>query len=502
MIGRSFIEGDRLMYKVQDQIYKNSPTIDCFDTWAIFRNIISSNIRDGCFNSYVNEENNSTRLPDPSRIQKIRNNYLRKKFKKNCRSLRFQESPSCLFLYHYEDLFKDKLNETLYNRYKDPYYEFLKEHFSTQRIQVFSYPKSTDNNYYHKSSIVYDYLFRESESEILGNISKKNVEFEIKVKAFLDLILQVYRDLEIVDRSISHNQVISYLKEILYWTEFYLVIFRIIQPRSLLSSSYFDSASIYGASAACEMLNIPFIDIQHGCVTSHFLNWKFKSKSMHRFLPSHYLTWNDFQTRYFENQDNQEGYIQPLTGCHMWLKKFQKRDFPHDFEDTLKGIKNTYKKRILFIHQFIEHSWNIKGLKELIEMGDSEWLWLYRFHPMYPDEAKEKIYKSFESYTNVEFETANQCPMYYLFECVNACVTRYSASGFEVESYGIPMIFVDHAAKHYFSDLIDDEKFIFCEDISGICNIIRDLNHSPSTPFPLSVLNEQQLLRSVKSILQ
>ena len=502
MIKRNFFIGDKITYELQDYLYEKSPTIENFDLWAIFRNIISSNIRDGCFEKENNEKGEIIRKFDVSSIQKIRNKYLKHKFKKSLKFSPICDSPSCLFLYHFDDIFKDNINGFLYNRYKDPYYEILDKCFSTKRIQVFSYPNQEEIKYYHKSTVIYDYLFRESEDEILGNIIAHNVDFEARVRDFIELISYAYKTQKIVDRNISYKQVINYLFEILYWKEFYLIIFRNAQPRLLFSSCYFDSPSTYGACAACELLNIPFVDIQHGCVTSHFLNWKFKNKLMHRMLPTYYLTWNDFQTRFFKRNDNQESYIKPQTGCHMWLNKFHKRDFPNKSENNLISFKNKYPKRILFIQQFIEHSWNIKRLKELIEKGDSDWLWLYRFHPLFPDQAKDEIYKSFEKYDNVDFETANQCPMFYLLECMSACITRYSASGFEAESYGVPTIFVDSLAKYYYSDLIDDKKFIFCEDIAGICNIIRNLNHSPSAPFPLSVLNEQQLLRSVKSILQ
>lgn len=501
MVKRNFFDGDKLTYKVQDQVYDKSPTIDRFDLWAIFRNIISSNIRDGCFEKERNATNHPIRNFDVSCIQKIRNRYLKHKFKKSFRNFPKEEKPSCLFLFHYQDIFKDNINGSLYNRYKDPYYEFINKSFFTKRIQVFSYPTPIENKYYHESLVVYDYLFRESEDEILGNIKERNVNFEVEVHSFIELILQVYEELEIEDRIISCKQVMNYLYEVLYWKEFYVFIFRKIQPRLLFSSCYFASPSTYGACAAGELLNIPFVDIQHGCVTSHFLNWKFKSKSMHRILPTHYLTWNNFQTRYFERHDNDEGYIQPLTGCHMWLNKFKKRDFPNGFEKILKSFKSKYKKRILFIQQFIEHGWNISRLKELIEMGDSEWLWLYRFHPLYPDQAKDKIYKSFEKYANVEFETANQCPMFYLLESMSACITRYSASGFEAESYGVPTIFVDRLAKHYYSDLIDNKNFILCEEIPHICNIIKDINNPKIRNYSLTNFDENQLLNTLKELL-
>ena len=56
MIKRNFFAGDKITYKLQDHLYEKSPSVDNFDLWAIFRNIISSNIRDGCFEKENNEK--------------------------------------------------------------------------------------------------------------------------------------------------------------------------------------------------------------------------------------------------------------------------------------------------------------------------------------------------------------------------------------------------------------------------------------------------------------
>ena len=120
---------------------------------------------------------------------------------------------------------------------------------------------------------------------------------------------------------------------------------------------------------------------------------------------------------------------------------------------------------------------------------------------LYPDQAKDEIYKSFEKYDNVDFKTANQYPLFYLFECVNACITRYSASGFEAESYGVPTIFVDSLAKNYYSDLIDDKIFILCEDIPRIINIIKDLEIPQKKINFLPSSEENQLFKTIKSMI-
>lgn len=371
-----------------------------------------------------------------------------------------KNKPELLFVSENNDLYPDMIQKKLFSRYKDPYFYKYSKIISCGKIYI------TDNDisqfcipgikysakflYNFKNLILYFFfLIKRKEFSILIqylNFIKKNetnsVEFNLSDQFFLDLV------------------------DVIFWHLIFIFILKVHNPCYIISSCYFISSSNYGLFAAAKSLKIPSIEIQHGSITSHYRNW-IKCKSRNKLiLPDYYLTWNSKQTEQFIKLKSP---ILPITGNNEWIR----------YSLNNNNFKNpTYKnsvKKYLFIHQYLDHEWNTRRLKLILD-GLVNYQLFYILHPLTSFTSKEYIKEFFKdsSYVTIfESQKINLMKLIYDSDCL---ITRYSASSIEAVDLDTNVLLIDEKSLHYFEDYTKENKMIFLNNIKEIISFLNNLH--------------------------
>ncbi len=461
-------EAVNLTLNIQSELEHLSPSIGNVCLWPVIRNAIYDNLFHGHFASnsdYPNELLKTSKNP----ITLLKSIWCLRKSKILIRNL-YDSKNKHLFIFEPDGVeFNEKIDGKRFNHYKDPYYEALDEYSKVDRLKIIEEPTSFVSNDFHASEETSLYLYKQYKllHKIIFSIRHKKQIKELDL--YISLINKIY-DENNISKKLYFNKIISFISEIFFYISYYTLILKIKSPFSVFTCCYFRSIHSYAIMVASKNLGIPTFDIQHGCITHHFLHWS-KASNEYLFLPDHYITWGDIHEHFF-NKKSPTNQISPLSGFNLWLHKHKRGDIPKP--SCYKINKNLkYKKKVLFIHQWVKHRWNTTSLIELINNCPKDWLWLYRFHPSTEGLMRREIETAFEDIENVEFEESSKLPLPCLLDETDICITRYSATAFDCYDYQTPVVFVDNGALLYFEDIIDGETNHLAVNTDEIVQILK-----------------------------
>ena len=457
-----------LTLTIQNKLESLSPSISNINLWPVLRNAIYDNLFHGHFSPNAGHPNTPEKS-SKSPVSFLKGIWCYIKSKNLIKNLK-KSNNKHLFIFEPDGVeFKEYFREKKYNHYKDPYFEAINKYSQADRLKIIQEPISAEKIDFHSSEETSLYLYNQYNS--IHNIFFKFFHRKIlrEINNFIYSINEIYDELNI-SKNLDYSKFIYFTSDIFFYIKYYIYLLKIKSPISVFTCCYFRSIHSYAIMVASKHLGIPTFDIQHGCITHHFLHWNRKN-IRYKFIPDYYVTWGEIQTSFF-NKVSDTNQIKPISGGNLWIQKYKNNEIKIP-KINIINTNNKYDKKILFIHQWVKHQWNTSKLIELINKCPQNWQWLYRFHPSTDASMASEIQTAFKGIKNIEFEESTNLPLPCLLEETDFCITRYSAAAFACFDYQTSVVFVDKGALLYFEDFIDDRKNHLVESTEEIIKILK-----------------------------
>lgn len=331
---------------------------------------------------------------------------------------------------------------------------------------------------------------------------------EVKnIQSFIDLILfksivlkkQMIKDLENFDEFVNyienlskkHGFSISFLKnlekrilKIESLITFFEATLKKIKPSLGFVVCYYSDTTM-AFIAACKLLNIKVVDIQHGVQTGDHPAYSFWGKIPQEgfdLLPNYFWCWG--KTEFSEFVKWKTPNHLPLKGgnpfLNIWLN--QDSEIGKVYDRKLEFIEKDNKPIILLTLQFsIEQINLIKHIIDVIRQTQEEFNWWIRLHPSLISQQKDFEAYFFSNKINIyQLGIPSKLPLYSLLRKANAHITHSSSTVIEAANFGIKSIITSPLGVELFQNIIQQkmavgvyEKENIIVEIKNIINQLR-----------------------------
>lgn len=228
---------------------------------------------------------------------------------------------------------------------------------------------------------------------------------------------------------------------------------------------------------ACRMVGIPGIDIQHGLAgengSATYVKWSNIPDKGFNTMPTHFWCWTvkdrDCVNEWLEKTNNRNHYAFLGGNCLDLLCSMPEL---HDaWQSKIKNYLCDKRIKVLLTLQtgFKLPSWMIDCIAQT--QGTIEWL--VRKHPAFDDTQKEFLDRII-IYSNVEVDTASQCPLPILFTVVHFHVTSHSAVVNDAMRHGIKSAVISKYGLNYFEQQISVGDCFYAPNEIALVKLIND----------------------------
>ncbi|MCU7834979.1 MAG: capsular biosynthesis protein [gamma proteobacterium symbiont of Taylorina sp.] len=396
----------------------------------------------------------------------------------------------CLFL-STPYIHRDEYDNKKYCTELDPVYEAIQA--SSYRVEKFVLD-SDNQDYYHM-----DYSLDIATTIRHNILSLQNINPK-RIENFLQLS-NVVKKLTGNKLILNEDYFILMIKQIISAYECYKLLFKAMNPRTILFSCYY-SENVMGLIWASRDLNIKTIDLQHGGQGN--LHWMYSSwmsvpKDGYKLLPNYFFNWSVADADEINRWAAKTPQHTALVSGNLWLKKWlssDNRNYYHYSSKEKKFVFETlskYQKVILItandiMPPFPEH------LLQAMRENTKNWLWIIRLHPLQRKGIKYRKMREIlaeNNISNIDLDYANSLPLYILFQHIDKHLTYFSTAACESIAFHINTAVVSTIGFTDFSKLIKKGILIKAQTASEISRFIKQDTQNKMKKEQINYLFEQ-----------
>lgn len=457
----SFIESS---FNLERFVYKN------INMWPLVRAQIGFDLSFGRKNPVANQFKRKQTIGDLVKMPYRRTKLFsaKRKFFESVKSLKSDVQ----ILAYPHTFFKDKIDDKLYSRYIDPYYEVLKSEYPSLNRMGFKEKEGEEYNFYYPNqendlTCFRNYIELKNYLDSFSNYHKQEIERINTVFAELNEI--VFEKFAIRP---FNSALIIFFEELLNSKEYFDCLFGKSNVKIIFLDCFYDPFRM-GMIASAKNFGIKVIEIQHGGAEDNVYVPYLKHDIDYSILPEYLWCWSESDRALMLRHNGDFKYLRPFIGGNMWLKKYlrnENKDQSSNFGDYFKDLRRKYEKIVLITLQpvFISD----KVIEHVVLNAPQNYFFLVRYHPFNTDEEKENFKARLKSRDNFETDIAGQVSLFQLFKEVDFQLTHSSTTAMEALAFGLPTAICSEYGYDFYKDQINDGAIMFSTDSSAILNFI------------------------------
>jgi len=380
--------------------------------------------------------------------------------------------------------FRSSIDGIWYSRFCDPLVDELK----SMNLKTLSLDYLIGDNEYRYPEYKQSIHIQNHLNYVLSrNNENENIEYNlVGFKAFLYKLKTLKIKTKLNVPSFSFESVINDYILIRRWSDYFKMIFLNVKPKIGFVSVYQNHIG-YAFCLACRECGVVSVDIQHGL---HFENpvyvrWNKIPKNGYELVPNYFWCFDKMYVDMIKNWTKNISEIHnAVDGGNTWIEMCLKDDkkllknIDIDVKEKLSWmLSKTNCVNILYTHTSPGKIPDI--VLKAIKSSPDNWNWLIRFHPMTPQDDKNRDINLLKSIgnSNIEYKFSTELPLLGLLSLSDVNVTLGSSTTEEATHFGVPTILLD--SNPYFRRLY---KSAFNSGLAKVAN---------STDSLLSVINEE-----------
>lgn len=261
--------------------------------------------------------------------------------------------------------------------------------------------------------------------------------------------------------------------QIIAFTELFKELLTMMAPKLVIQVCYY-VPQMMGLTLACNMLNIPCVDYQHGLHTSPHPGYNFGHIPADGFqmVPQHFFTWGDEPRDALSKTFSKQNFHSAHAAG--------KPSFLARKTGTLKaGIgaerlseKIEGKTPIVVIFPLITSQEALMALREAITNSPADWIWLFRAHPLFPSEEFKWLKE--HCLSRIEHESTSQVSIDELLAIAKHVVTVSSTTVYEaVYLYDLSCTSIGNPTDPYVATLASRGLMAVANDAQSILRSIK-----------------------------
>ncbi|ACS78942.1 hypothetical protein [Maridesulfovibrio salexigens] len=287
--------------------------------------------------------------------------------------------------------------------------------------------------------------------------------------------------------------------------ELYLKYLETIEPCMVILICYYCPLNL-GIALACDKLNIPCIDYQHGIQSHPHLGYNFgyMPPSGYKTIPKWFFTWGESYQKNLENEFAAQTYHQSLIGGKPTHIAWHKGTLPEDdnlvarFNEKIQG-----KEVICVCLPLLGDKKILKELEKAISESPKNWIWLMRKHPLLTTE--EYIPWFIDDYPEkIEHDICSRISIELVLTHSKHIVTELSTCPQEaLSSFGVKCTLISQIASEiYYKEEVQQGVFRIAKTKDEILNNINVSLREKRIPTEThTTSNPEYLKKALKKVL-
>lgn len=352
------------------------------------------------------------------------------------------------------------INDEIYHRITDPFYEEAIKHFSALKIEIVKNGSITIekwHNYMHKSKLI-----------LPPAIQKLGYHHRLSMDGrFFNLFKRYIPSLKIQNK-IQLNNIINYE---LHTRSYYLKILKKLKPKVICLYGFHYMAPLISAA---DELGILTVDLQHGLQVGWnplYNNYDELPSSGYQALPDYFAVWGEKEYKNIQQTFKSKKH-KPIYMGNPWLKRLE--TFSHPLSQQLLNKFDDSKIKILIIMQ------NQPSIPQLfidiINNTSNDIQWVVRHHPK-GERYKAKDFSKNDKSVLVDEEIDNVL-FNELFKYIDIAISEGSALALEASHYGVANIICSQMGLENYKQEIEDNIFYYLQDANEFKTILKDIEQS------------------------
>ncbi len=280
-------------------------------------------------------------------------------------------------------------------------------------------------------------------------------KFTAKRKIIYDKKL-VTKYLELSESNITVAQIEEKLHKFHIYVDLYTKLLKRTKPKVVLMLWHYNFWN-FALSYACNGLNIPIIEFQHGIISKHHLAYMYKTVVERKLFPNYIFTFGEYFTKEIKNNSTIFKSENIISTGFPFLEEYINKKYLIS-EKLTNFIKKNDKILVIVSQKTIRNellNFTIK-LSEKLPLG---YKILYKIHPIEHD--YKKYYHKFIKLKNILLLTNNNYNTLDLIKIANIHITVHSTSVFEALALRKITFLLNHEKYNYEFDKFVDENTIF-----------------------------------------
>jgi hypothetical protein len=268
---------------------------------------------------------------------------------------------------------------------------------------------------------------------------------------------------------------------------------------------------VMGATLAARRLGVTSVDLQHGIQFSGhygYAGWKKVPAHGYEIVPDVFWCWGEEPAQRLL-RDNPAFLEQSrvIVGGNLWFNKWRAGEVAgaDELHAELRRAAAAGKKTILVTLQPLGDQ--NKLIAEAIALAPRDWFWFLRFHPGTSDSERlfMKGLLTADASAQVDFDLANEAPLYSLLSVCDVHITGLSTCAQEALGFGIPSVIMAEEGRELFRAQLDKGVMLYAANAEEVVSMVQrsegiengsclDASHEIFAP-------QQQCLRNIAEFL-
>ena len=270
---------------------------------------------------------------------------------------------------------------------------------------------------------------------------------------------------------------------------YYSNILKTIKPKIGFIVNYYGDDQM-AFTLACNELNIPTVDIQHGVQGEFHLsygNWFKIPPTGYTQIPNYFWVWSQEEKKNIDEWCFSTDIHKVIIGGNLFSEiwKDNASEIVIDFDKQFNRLKKIKEKKSVLItlsphtESLMIETW------ETLKIYQNNYNWFIRVHPSMINEIKnikEKLLKM--GITKFEIKESSMLPLQTILRNVDAHITCQSSCVIEATDFGIKSLITSDYGKSLYEDQIYSQKAFFVKTVEEIINSIEIIvNNKKDTIF-------------------
>lgn len=330
------------------------------------------------------------------------------------------------------------LNGTYYDIYLDPLYDLLGD-----SLAVFEWPEDTgcrrkyDKPVYSRQYVpMHIPMFTKTFWVLLFHQLTGRRNFTVQSEDVLTEIIGFISTTASVDKARLTKDIYDFITVFVYIKQFLHNVLKKIQPKAVLIRCGYGRFPM-ALSQACRELQIPSIELQHGCITSYLPAYRRSTRTENKdCIPEYLLAHGEIYADMVRNGNLFDPDKVFSVGYPYLQKTLTEKRIIHD----KRALSSPFAYNILFTSQWIiavEIQDFLIKVSEQLERDHMDVGIMYKPHPLDKNDYSELTNHKHIILVDKYEDT------FQLFPLIDIHSTAFSTSGLEAMAFGKPNIFVD-----------------------------------------------------------